>query len=233
MKRTVVVMAIWTLELMILGTVVEAEDNQLTREEKQEGWQLLFNGRDWDGWMNSDGEISQWPIEDGAINPHRCGAYMMVHKKKFENFVLSLDVKISPKCNSGIFFRTFTLEKRNGRSVGFNGLEIAIDDTQTAGYVDTGALYDLSKPTKNAMKAVGEWTHIILECVGPKVLIAVNGQVVNKVDLDDFTQENLRPDGTRHKFDVVYKDHPRSGYIGLQDHGADCWYKNIKIKVLK
>lgn len=183
--------------------------------------------------MNSDGEISQRPIEDGAINPHRCGAYMMVHKKKFENFVLSLDVKISPKCNSGIFFRTFTLEKRNGRSVGFNGLEIAIDDTQTAGYVDTGALYDLSKPTKNAMKPVGEWTHIILEYVGPKVLIAVNGQVVNKVNLDDFTQENLRPDGTRHKFDVVYKDHPRSGYIGLQDHGADCWYKNIKIKVLK
>jgi len=233
MKRTVVVMAIWMLELMILGTVVEAEDNQLTRKEKQEGWQLLFNGRDWDGWMNSDGEISQRPIEDGAINPHRCGAYMMVHKKKFENFVLSLGVKISPKCNSGIFFRTFTLEKRNGRSVGFNGLEIAIDDTQTAGYVDTGALYDLSKPTKNAMKPVGEWNHIMLECVGPKVLIAVNGEVVNKVNLDEFTQKNLRPDGTRHKFDVAYKDHPRSGYIGLQDHGADCWYKNIKIKVQK
>ena len=233
MKRTVVVMAIWTLELMILGTVVEAEDNQLTRKEKQEGWQLLFNGRDWNGWMNSDGEISQRPIEDGAINPHRCGAYMMVHKKKFENFVLSLDVKISPKCNSGIFFRTFTLEKRNGRSVGFNGLEIAIDDTQTAGYVDTGALYDLSKPTKNALKPVGEWNHIMLECVGPKVLIAVNGEGVNKVNLDEFTQKNLRPDGTRHKFDVAYKDHPRSGYIGLQDHGADCWYKNIKIKVQK
>ena len=233
MKRTVVVMAIWMLELMILGTVVEAEDNQLTRKEKQEGWQLLFNGRDWNGWMNSDGEISQRPIEDGAINPHRCGAYMMVHKKKFENFVLSLDVKISPKCNSGIFFRTFTLEKRNGRSVGFNGLEIAIDDTQTAGYVDTGALYDLSKPTKNALKPVGEWNHIMLECVGPKVLIAVNGEVVNKVNLDEFTQKNLRPDGTRHKFDVAYKDHPRSGYIGLQDHGADCWYKNIKIKVQK
>ena len=226
-------MAIWMLELMILGTVVEAEDNQLTRKEKQEGWQLLFNGRDWNGWMNSDGEISQRPIEDGAINPHRCGAYMMVHKKKFENFVLSLDVKISPKCNSGIFFRTFTLEKRNGRSVGFNGLEIAIDDTQTAGYVDTGALYDLSKPTKNALKPVGEWNHIMLECVGPKVLIAVNGEVVNKVNLDEFTQKNLRPDGTRHKFDVAYKDHPRSGYIGLQDHGADCWYKNIKIKVQK
>jgi hypothetical protein len=32
---------------------------------------------------------------------------------------------------------------------------------------------------------------------------------------------------------VVYKSHPRLGYIGLQDHGADCWYKNIKLKVLQ
>ncbi len=28
------------------------------------------------------------------------------------------------------------------------------------------------------------------------------------------------------------KDHPRQGYIGLQDHGGDCWYKNIKLKPL-
>jgi hypothetical protein len=30
-----------------------------------------------------------------------------------------------------------------------------------------------------------------------------------------------------------YKDHPRKGYLGLQDHGAPCWFKNIKIKPLK
>ena len=35
-----------------------------------------------------------------------------------------------------------------------------------------------------------------------------------------------------HKFDVAYKNHPRSGYIGLQDHGSACWYKNIKLKPL-
>jgi hypothetical protein len=32
---------------------------------------------------------------------------------------------------------------------------------------------------------------------------------------------------------VAYRDHPRHGYIGLQDHGADCWYKNIKLRPLK
>jgi len=28
-------------------------------------------------------------------------------------------------------------------------------------------------------------------------------------------------------------DHPQKGYIGLQDHGSNCWYKNIKLKELK
>ena len=53
------------------------------------------------------------------------------------------------------------------------------------------------------------------------------------MDLDQWTTPNRRPDGSEHKFDVAYKDHPRSGYIGLQDHGSPCWYKNIKIKPLE
>ena len=44
---------------------------------------------------------------------------------------------------------------------------------------------------------------------------------------------NKRLDGSDHKFDVVYKDHPRKGYIGLQDHGGDVWYRNIKLLKLK
>ena len=52
-------------------------------------------------------------------------------------------------------------------------------------------------------------------------------------DLDQWTEKYKRPDGSDHKFDVAYKDHPRKGHIGLQDHGSDCWYKNIKLKVLK
>jgi hypothetical protein len=47
-----------------------------------------------------------------------------------------------------------------------------------------------------------------------------------------WKEPNKRSDGSAHKFDVANKDHPRTGYIGLQDHGSDCWYKNIKLRLL-
>ena len=158
---------------------------------------------------------------------------MLVHKEKWEDYVLSLDFKISPRCNSGIFVRTKSLEKRPRYDVGFNGLEIAIDDSLAADLHDTGALYDLSKPTRNAMRPVGEWNHIAITSKGPLIEVVLNGEKVNSVDLDKFTEPNKRPDGTPHKFDVAYRDHPRRGYFGFQDHGAPCWFKNIKLKPLR
>jgi Domain of Unknown Function (DUF1080) len=210
-----------------------APDNQLTAVEKQAGWVLLFDGKSLDGWKTSSEQPGKRPVEDNSINPHRCGGYMMIHEKVWDNFRLSLDFKISPKCNSGIFIRTFPLKPRPGKDVGFNGIEVAIDDTTTAGFVDTGALYDLVKPSKNAMKPAGEWNHIEITCDKNLIEVAVNGEKVTRMDLDEWTKPNVRADGSAHKFDVAYKDHPRKGYIGLQDHGSDCWYKNIKLLPLK
>jgi hypothetical protein len=225
---------------MVVGLVASASaaggdgpENALTPEEKKAGWTLLFDGKGLDGWKTSNGRPSKVPVEEGSINPHGCGGYMMIPEKVYGDFVLSLDFKISKGCNSGIFIRTYPLTPRPGKDVGFNGLEVAIDDTTIADYHDTGAIYDLVKPSKNAMKPVGEWNHIAIACDGPKISVEINGEVVTRMDLDQWTMPNRRPDGSEHKFDVAYKDHPRSGYIGLQDHGSPCWYKNIKIKPLR
>jgi hypothetical protein len=125
------------------------------------------------------------------------------------------------------------LTPRPGLDVGFNGLEIAIDDTQVAGYHDTGAVYDLVKPKINAMKPVGEWNHIQITCDHNVIEVELNGQRVTRMDLDAWGEKNKRPDGSPHKFDIAYKDHPRKGYIGLQDHGANCWYRHIKLRRLE
>ena len=218
--------------LALAGTA-RAADNALTDLERKQGWLLLFDGLTTRGWMNSDRTAPRAPVTDGALNPHQAGHYMLVHTQQWSDFVLALDFKISPGCNSGVFVRTHSLTPRPGRDVGFNGLEIAIDDTLTAGFVDTGALYDLSKPTRNAMRPVGEWNHIEITCRGALIGIVLNGEKVNSIDLAKFTEPNKRPDGTAHKFDTAFKDHPRKGYIGLQDHGSPCWYKNIKLRSLK
>ena len=182
--------------------------------------------------MNSDGTQPRTPVVDGALNPHRAGHYMLVHTQQWENFILSLDFKFSPKCNSGIFVRTSSLTPRPGKDVGFNGIEIAIDDTTTAGFTDTGAIYDLSKPTRNVMRPLGHWNQIEITCRDTLIEVVLNGFKVNTVDLAKFVEPNKRPDGTAHKFDIAFRDHPRGGYIGLQDHGSPCWFKNIKLKPL-
>jgi len=206
--------------------------NDLTEAERRDGWLLLFDGKTHAGWMNSDRTNPRTPVIDGALNPHRAGHYMLVHTQQWENFILSLDFKISPKCNSGIFVRTSSLTPRAGKDVGFNGIEIAIDDTTTAGFTDTAAVYDLSKPTRNVMRPVGEWNHIEITCRDTLIEVVLNGAKVNSVDLAKFVEPHKRPDGTAHKFDIAYRDHPRRGYIGLQDHGSPCWFKNIKLKPL-
>jgi len=215
------------------GSRARAADNELTDTEKKAGWLLLFDGKTLEGWMTSSEKPSQRPVEEGSINPHKCGGYMMIHEKVHDNFKLALDFKISEKCNSGIFVRTFPLTPRPGKDVGFNGIEIAVDDTKTAGFHDTGAIYDLVKPKKNAMKPVGEWNQIVVTCDKNIIAVELNGEAVTRMDLDEWTAPNKRPDGSDHKFDIAYKDHPRKGYIGLQDHGQNCWYKNIKLLPLK
>lgn len=219
--------------ILLLAVPAGAADNALTDREKADGWTLLFDGKTHDGWMTSGEKPSKTPVEDGCINPHKCGHYMMVHKEMHENYILALDLKISKKCNSGVFIRTFSLTPRPGKDVGFNGMEIAIDDTATAGYHDTGAIYDLVKPTKNAMKPVGEWNSMKVTSNKNVIEIELNGEVVTKMDRNEWPKPNVRADGSAHKFDVAYKDHPAKGYIGLQDHGSPCWYKNIKLKTLK
>jgi hypothetical protein len=210
-----------------------AEDNVLSPKEKRDGWTLLFDGKTHDGWMTSSKAESKRPVQEGCINPHGCGGYMMVRKEQYADFILSLDFKVSAGCNSGVFVRTSPLEPHPGKDVGWNGIEVQILDPPGDGYTDTGAFYDLAKPTRNTQKAAGEWNHMVVTCKGPLLSVEMNGVQVNRIDLREFNEPFKRPDGSAHKFDRAMKDQPPSGYIGLQDHGSDCWFKNIKLKRLK
>ncbi len=228
-KSRILALAFIIAWLNLNAGLLWSADNELTEQEKREGWILLFDGKTTQGWMTiKEKPIATSHVQSGCLNPHPCD-YMLVHTQVWQDYTLTMDFRISQKCNSGVFVRTWPLVPRPGKDVGFNGIEIAIDDTSTQGYHDTGAIYDLVRPNRNAMHPAGQWNHLVINSKDQLLEVELNGVKVTRMDMDEWTQPNRRPDGSEHKFDIAYKMHPRKGYIGLQDHGSDCWYKNIKI----
>ncbi len=195
-----------------------------------EGFVSIFDGSSPAGWKTNKGEpLPAANIQPDGLNPHGSGGYIVVHDQPHGDFILEFDYKLSKGCNSGVFIRVGNL-----KDPVYTGLEIAIDDTSGTGVHDTGAIYDLVPPSKNAQKPLGQWNHMSITAKGAKIAVTLNGEEVSKINLDEWTKAGTRPDGTEHKFkDLIVKDLNRPGYFGFQDHGQDCWYKNVRVKELK
>ncbi|MFT5110289.1 MAG: hypothetical protein ACI8XO_002067 [Verrucomicrobiales bacterium] len=217
-----------TLACGIANAQDSAKDNTLSAEEKNDGFVLLFNGKDLNGWKNNNGKPIKSKIEDSAIQAFKGGGQVLIHEREFDDFILRCEFKLSkPKTNSGIFLRISNL--KNPVQSGF---EIQVMGGKGTGTHDLGAIYDLAAPSKNMNKPIGEWNQIEITCKGPKISVQVNGEPVSSVNLDDFKEPKKRPDGSKHKFGDI-KNLPRKGHIGFQDHGSPVWYKNVRIKELK
>jgi len=214
---------------LLLASSASAADNQLSADEQADGWVLLFNGDDLGGWKNNDGKPVAAKIEDGAINVHGTGGYLLVYDQPFGDFDFKCDVKMSqPECNSGVFVRTGDLADPVN-----TGLEVQVYNGKEDSIHNFGAIYDLVGPSKDATHGPGKWDSLEIRCVGPNVSVRVNGEEVATMNCDDYDQPGLRLDGTPHKFaGKAIEEFPRRGYLGLQDHGYDVWYKNVKLKNL-
>ncbi len=207
------------------------------------GWIWLFKGAEQDlkdNWTwrprrprkTKTGRIIQpgkWRVIEGGVLECLPPCGYIWTKQKFDNFVIDFDFKVSPHANSGLFFRA------NPRNPVQGGMEIQILDSygrKKVGRHDMGALYDCAAPTVNAAKPAGEWQHLTLTADGPRLTVVLNGKQILQVDLNRWTQPHKNPDGSRNKFRTAYKDMPRSGHIGFQDHGHKVWFRNIRIKPL-
>jgi hypothetical protein len=193
----------------------------------EQEFKVIFDGKSGTGWILCDKKpLPKDNVQADGLNPHGTGSYLVVHDTKVGDFVLDFDYKLSKGCNSGVFLRTSDLKNPVN-----TGIEIALDDTTGHGLHDPGALYDLVAPSENAQKPAGEWNHMTITAFGPKITIVLNGKEVATINLDEWNEPGKRPDGTSHKFrGVAIGKLPRIGYIGFQDHGNDCWFKNVKIK---
>ena len=227
MRRNRTLIALAMAALIVAGALYAA-NNTLTSAEKKAGWTLLFNGRSLNGWK-ATGNPKGWAVENGAIcNTVNGGG--LATTRQYGDFSLSIDVKYEKGANSGIFFHWTDL----GDPVQ-TGIEMQILDSygkKQADKHDFGAIYDCLAPSRIACKPAGEWNNVALTCRKNRILVDVNGMRVINMNLDRWTTPHQNPDGTGNKFDTAYKNLPRKGYIGLQDHGHRVWFRNNKIRTL-
>jgi hypothetical protein len=190
------------------------------------GWKSLFQP----DLSNAIMEPDAWKIENGELSAKTHA--VLWTKESYGDFVLDLEFKVAKGANSGVFLRAGDIKRDT------SAYEIQVhESTDGSKYGMVGALYDAKPPSKNVAKPAGEWNRFTITCKGTMLTLIFNGEEVINVDLGDWKEPHLNPDGTKNKFAVALKDYARVGPIGFQGiHGkeaAPVWYRNIRIKELK
>lgn len=213
-------------------------DNALSQKEKDDGYQLLFDGKTLDGWRTFRNQpADSWQVDSGTLHcigsTANYGAITadLMTANQYENFDFSVDYKISPKGNSGILY----MVTEDSAYSYLTGPEYQIIDDvnfpeQLEPWQHTAANYAMNPAPDAAPNPAGEWNHARIVVNGNHVEHWLNGKKV-------VTYELYSDDWQKRKAEGKWKDDEgyakvKKGYIAFQNHGSEAWFKNIKIKTL-
>ncbi len=221
-----------------------AADNSLTAAEVAGGWEMLWDGESTEGWRsirNEEFPKAGWKMNDGILTINETGgaesaaAGDIITRKKYADFELSVDFKITPGANSGIkIFVDPALNKGPGSAIGpeFQILDdVRHPDAKLGrnGNRTIGSLYDLiAAPADKNVKPIGQWNtaHILAE--GNSVTFSLNGEKTVKFERGTSQWRDLVA-GSKFAKWPAFGELP-TGHILLQDHGNQVSFKNIKIR---
>jgi hypothetical protein len=214
--------------------------NTLSEEEETYGWELLFDGKStehWKGYNKETFPTKGWSVENGILIVKKSGTEEdgfggdIVTKEKYENFELTIDFMLSDTANSGIFY---LVTEEDGSAIWHNAPEYQILDDATYATMGstnihfTAANYDLHPAEKDFKKPMGEWNTARLIINNGHVEHWLNGNKVVEYDL-------WTPEWEAKVKASKFKDYPgygrtKNGQIGLQDHGHEVRFRNLKVR---
>ncbi|MDX9906014.1 MAG: DUF1080 domain-containing protein [Bacteroidales bacterium] len=231
------------LSMITSGAMSQGKENMLTKKEKKEGWALLFDGKSTNGWRGYNKTAfpeKGWAVEEGTLHVigssrgEAGGGGDLLFDKKFRNFELSLEWKVSEGGNSGIFYLA---QEIPGEPVWKSAPEMQILDNEKHpdaklginGNRAAGSLYDLIPGDFKAVKPAGQWNQVKIMVYKGTVVHYVNGKAVLEYHLwtDDWKNMVLNSKFKDYEWFLLTAE---EGYIVLQDHGDDVWFRNIKIR---
>jgi len=241
MKKIIGVIAV--MLLFTVSTQRLMAQNSLTKEEKAEGFVLLFNGENLEGWRGYKKEAvpDRWLVEDGTLffDPEAEGSRGdLIFDKKFSDFHLKMEWKISEGGNSGIFYRG--AENEEFRAIYQTAPEMQVLDNARHpdaklgkdGNRQAGSLYDLIPAKPQNFKGAGTWNSVEVILKDKHVIHKMNGETVLEFDFGTPEWNELVAGSKFPGLNPGWADLQEDGYIGMQDHGNKVWFRNIKIKEL-
>jgi hypothetical protein len=226
--------------------------NQLTDEERQDGWQLLFDGtslRGWRGLGRDTVPTAHWAVDSGAIHKipsgqvpvqadgQPLGGGDLMTDATYGDFELAWEWKVAPGANSGVKYNvseqlSTSIQPRNAAK-GFE-YQIIDDDRHPDGKLvrhKTGDLYDLlSSNERKRVRPVGEWNQSRILYRGTHGEHWLNGARVVEYDLGTPRMDSALA-ASKYRT-IPWFAERRRGHVVLQDHGDAVWYRAIRIRAL-
>ena len=229
-----------------------------------EGYIVIFDGTSLNGWRGygKDHVPARWTIEDGCLKFTGTGAGEsqsgdggdIIFTKKFKNFEMKFDWKISKGGNSGVFYlaQEVTTKKEDG-TVQYEPIYISSPEYQildNANHPDaklgkdnnrqSASLYDMIPAVPQNQNPFGEWNTGSVMVYQGTVVHGQNGENVVEYHLwtPQWTELLQASKFSEEKWPLAFEllnnlgGENHEGYIGFQDHGNDVWYRNIRIKIL-
>ena len=202
-------------------------------------WEVLFDGTSYDKWQRyNGGEISDtWTIEDGAMvfNPQPSTRGLdLVTKENFHSFELELEWKLAEGGNSGIFFGVVEYERLSVPYLTGPDIQVLDNlrhpDAKAGETHQAGALYDMVAPSSDVTKPAGEWNSysILIDHHANQGHVILNGEKVVEFPLHGPAWEEMVAQSKFANWDLFGKY--RTGKIGLQDHGDQVAFRNIRVR---
>jgi hypothetical protein len=214
------------------------KDNELSKEEKEQGYRLLFDGKTLNGWhLYNQGNISSgWVVQGGELTclPGTEAEHGdLVTDQEFENYELSFDWKISKEGNSGVFINV--VERPDIPTTWASGPEYQLLEKGHRDYDKemkrSGCLYNFSPQLNPAeLKPLNDWNHSVIKQKDGKIEFILNGVVTAKQDLNSIEWKKAVANSN-------FKDFPEfgkhlKGRIALQDWNKGVSFKNLKIRMI-
>ena len=242
-KLSTIVLFVFSFSII---TSVKAQDNLLSKKEKKEGWQLLFDGKSIESWKGAFKEsfpTGGWKIENGLLmvessnGAESTNGGDIVTKKLYDNFELSVDFKLSSMANSGIKYFVDPAQPVPVNPRSAIGLEFQLLDDEVHpdaklgknGNRKLGSLYDLiSAPNNKLAKPIGKWNTAKIISQGIYVEHWLNGIKLFEYERGSAVFKEIVA-SSKYK-DIAGFGLIKKGGILLQDHGNKVYFKNIKIR---